>query len=108
MKRLELWRWRYFDPVRKRHVTTGFVLSEADAALQYPEVRNVPETDAERMQPLQALFSVATPIGRPAADRETWRADTATDCEERTPPARKPESAAQLGREECTEAARRV
>ena len=48
MKRLELWRWRYFDPVRKRHVTTGFVLSEADAALQYPEVRNVPETDAER------------------------------------------------------------
>jgi len=58
MKRIELWRWRYFDPVRKRHVTTRFVLSEADAAQQYPdgatkvegslEVRNVPETGEER------------------------------------------------------------
>jgi len=57
MKRLELWRWRYLDPVRKRIVTTRFVLSEADAAVQYPdgatkvdgslEVREVPETDAE-------------------------------------------------------------
>jgi len=57
MKRIELWRWRYCDPVRKRHCTTRFVLSEADAALQYPdgattveetrEVRDVPETDEE-------------------------------------------------------------
>ena len=58
MKRRELWRWRYFDPVRKRQVTTPFVLSEADAAARFPdgatkvegsrEVRHVPETDAER------------------------------------------------------------
>jgi hypothetical protein len=58
LKRIELWRWRHFDPVRKRMVTTRFVLSEADAALQYPEgaekvagsldVRQVPETDEER------------------------------------------------------------
>jgi len=44
--------------VRKRNVTTRFVLSEADAAAQFPdgavkvegslEVRAVPETDAER------------------------------------------------------------
>jgi hypothetical protein len=57
MKRRELWRWRYYDPVRKRHCTTRFVLSEADAAVQYPEgcekvegsleVRMVPETDDE-------------------------------------------------------------
>ncbi len=57
MKRLELWRWRYFDPVRKKHCTTRYVLSEADAPLHYPsgatkverslEVRMVPETDDE-------------------------------------------------------------
>ena len=35
MKRLELWKWRHFDPVRKRNITTRFVLSEADAAMQY-------------------------------------------------------------------------
>jgi len=55
-ERLELWRWRYFDPVRKRNVATRFVLSEADAAQQFPgamkadgslEVREVPETDEE-------------------------------------------------------------
>jgi len=55
MKRLELWRWRYFDPVRKRHVTSRALLSDADAAVQYPdgatkvegslEVRQVPTTD---------------------------------------------------------------
>jgi len=58
MKRLELWRWRYFDPARRKHMTTRFVHSEADAALQYPagatkvegspEVRMAPETDEER------------------------------------------------------------
>ena len=35
MKRPEL--WRYFNPVRRKHVTTRFVLSEADAAVQYPD-----------------------------------------------------------------------
>ena len=71
MKRLELWRWRYFDPVRKRHVTTRFVLSDADAAVQYPdgatkvegslEVRNVPETDEERAAASTGAFS-ASPL----------------------------------------------
>ena len=37
MKRLELWRWWHYDPVRKKQVTTRFVLSEADAAVQYPD-----------------------------------------------------------------------
>jgi hypothetical protein len=58
MKKLELWRWRYFDPVRKKQCTTRHMLAEADAAAQFPdgatkvdgslEVRLVPETDAER------------------------------------------------------------
>jgi len=41
MKRLELWRWRYYDPIRKRKVTTRFVLSEADAAQQFPGATKV-------------------------------------------------------------------
>jgi hypothetical protein len=58
MKRRELWRWRCYDPARRKHFTTRYVLSEADAPLHYPdgcekvegslEVRMVRETDAER------------------------------------------------------------
>jgi hypothetical protein len=56
MRRLELWRWRYFDPVRKRNVTTRYVMSEADAKVEHAdavkvdgslEVRQAPETDDE-------------------------------------------------------------
>jgi hypothetical protein len=80
MKRIELWRWRY-DPVRRKHLTTGFVLSEADAALQYPdgcekvegslEVRGeVPETDAERAAGSTSAWRRSGPDGdHHAADR---------------------------------------
>jgi len=77
MKRLELWRWRYFDPVRKRHVKTRFVLSEADAAVQYPdgatkvegslEVRMVPETDAEREAASTSAWQRGNSNGSPSS-----------------------------------------
>ena len=73
MKRLELWRWRYWDPVRKKQCTTRFVLSEADAAVQFPdgatkvesslEVRNVPDTDEERAAASTGAFQRGSPNG---------------------------------------------
>ena len=73
MKRLELYRWRYFDPVRRKHITTRFVLSEADAAVQYPdgaekvegslEVRVVPETDEERAAGSTSAWQRRSPNG---------------------------------------------
>ena len=73
MKRVELWRWRYYDPVRKRKIVTRFVLSEADAAVQYPqgaekvenslEVRMVPETDEERAAGSTSAWQRRSPNG---------------------------------------------
>jgi hypothetical protein len=55
MKTLELYRWRYYDPVRKKHCTTRYVCTEAEARERYgeaekvgaPEARQVPETPEE-------------------------------------------------------------
>jgi hypothetical protein len=41
MKQIELWRWRYFDQVRKRMVTTRCVLNEADARIEHPDAVKV-------------------------------------------------------------------
>jgi hypothetical protein len=67
VKKLELWRWRYYDEACRKHCTSRAMLSEADAAVQYPdgavkvegslEIRMAPETDEEmgglglRLQP---------------------------------------------------------
>jgi hypothetical protein len=77
MRRLELWRWRYYDPVRKKHCTTRYMLSEADAPLHYPdgcekvegslEVRMVPETDAERAAASTSAWRGAGPDGSSSA-----------------------------------------
>jgi hypothetical protein len=37
MKRLDLWRWRYFDPVGFKWMVTNSVMSEADAKQQFPD-----------------------------------------------------------------------
>ena len=37
MKRVDLWRWRFFDPVCQEWATTRFVMSEADAKLEFPD-----------------------------------------------------------------------
>ena len=57
MKQIELWRFRYFDAVRKRYSTTSYLLTEQDARIQFPdgsqqvhgtlEIRRVPEKGAE-------------------------------------------------------------
>jgi len=65
MKQIELWRFRYFDAVRKRYSTTSYLLTEQDARIQFPdgsqqvpgtlEIRRVPEKGAEFAAASQAL-----------------------------------------------------
>ena len=87
MKRLELWHWRYFDPVRKRKVTTRFVLGEADAALQYPDgatqvmatLVEKPIPDARRIARLLGigdafLHVTHNPVGVESLDGDSKRA----------------------------------
>jgi hypothetical protein len=44
MKRLELWRWRYFDGIRGHAVTTCYELSADNAIAQWPDAERVPGT----------------------------------------------------------------
>jgi hypothetical protein len=52
MKRLDLWRWRYFDSVAFKWVETDVAMTEADAKLQLPEgTEKVLSTREERWVP---------------------------------------------------------
>ena len=51
MKRIELWRWRYFDMTRGQMVTTGCVFSVDNALSQWPDAVPVPGTRQMREIP---------------------------------------------------------
>ena len=52
MKRLDLWRWRYFDAAAFKWMETNVAMTEADAKLQLPEgAEKMRSTHEERWVP---------------------------------------------------------
>jgi hypothetical protein len=83
MKRLDSWRWRYFDTVGQMWVATRFAMTEADAKRQYPNgaekvestitTRGIPddETNKTTVAPIDPVDEAWQSRVRP---RRNWRA----------------------------------